>query len=157
MFKTFGGARDPFGERAQDLPCTLGVLLETQLDEVVHGAAELTEWLGSRRCDRLELSECSERIVAQPRALGGVFRLQQPQEADRVREGKSRRRDGKRRGDLLGGVEPRERKNDGRTKETLGKDVVHLAPQLLEDLEPVTDPAAAPAETASEPPLSELV
>ena len=62
--KTSGGARDPFGERVQDLPCTLGVLLETQLDEVVHGAAELTEWLGSRRRELLQLSECGERVVA---------------------------------------------------------------------------------------------
>ena len=72
-------------------------------------------------------------------------------------ERKSRRGNRKRGGDLLGGVEPRERKNDGRTKETLGKDVVHLVPELLEDLESVSDPATTPAETASEPALGELV
>ena len=56
-------------ERPEDLPCTLGILAETQLKQVVDGAAELTERLRSRRSERLELSECGERVVAKPSAL----------------------------------------------------------------------------------------
>ncbi len=157
FFKTFGGARDPFLERPENLPCTLGILAQTQLKQVVDGAAELAERLEFGRCERLELSERGKRVLAKPRALARVLRLQQPQETDRVVERKSCRRNGKRCGDLLRSVEPCKRKNDGRAKEALGKDVVDLALELLEDLESVTDPAAAPAETASEPPLGELV
>ena len=71
--------------------------------------------------------------------------------------GEGGRGDGERGSALLLDLEPCDGEGNGQAKETLGKDVVDVTVELLEDLETILHPPGPAAETACDGRRGELV